>query len=87
MPGACCILGVCCPPNQQATGVAEKYGIPQDAALALVTDHQLVPRHLEALAGAPHLSSRISHTDLGPLPRAHGSWRRPGKTCCSRTGP
>jgi hypothetical protein len=53
MPGVCCILGVCCPPNQQATGVAEKYGISQDAALALVTDHQLVPRRLEALVGAP----------------------------------
>lgn len=52
--GVCCRIQLCCPPEKAAAALAEKYGIPQDAALSLVTDFQLVPREIETLDGATH---------------------------------
>lgn len=43
----CCIIGVCCPPDQQARALAESLGIPEEAALKVVTAYRLIPRNMD----------------------------------------
>jgi len=52
MPGgACCVLGVCCPPDRQAAALAEHLGVPLEAAQAIAgttkgAGYLLIPRTL-----------------------------------------
>lgn len=47
MPGSCCVLGVCCPPDQQGKALASHLGIPEDAARKVADVYLLVPRDID----------------------------------------
>jgi len=45
--GGCCWIGLCCPPEEQARQLADKFGGDEAPLLALLGDFRLVPRDVD----------------------------------------
>ena len=56
--GACCWLGLCCPPDQAAASLAEHLGIPLESAAAVLKEFRLVPRDVPKVLH-DHLDARL----------------------------
>lgn len=69
MPGACCYYGVCCPPEAQATALAEHEKIDVTAAVMITANYRLVPKSIEP--GPDHLSEEHVRSAKQRLEKLH----------------